>query len=483
MKQSVKLLLQGGVLTLLTVSFNANAQHLPNYGFNDWETAGTSITYGSGMYKVDEQRPGTEPSSWNGSAAKKIVTFEVITKATEGDNNYVSLTNKFNTLLVKTAIPGYLTLGTPWIYGANDITKCNGGTIGGINFKYKPSALKLKVKRTDTNDEQSYIIAYLWNGTFTSKVGAVGNPTDGTQNDVDRAVLGTAETAAAVSGDGKLVAQLQHIVDKTVSQWAELTIPFEYDELAGAPTKMNVVIAAGDYWTRENLAEGTTLLVDDVDFVYPTEEHQGKIVVVDLATDEAGTVDANASDWYDATLTVEDWGNIVEQTEEKKGNYSSEGRVTIHSALGDDVVLDNVKITHHDDYIWLEHSTANTTLEGSLHNDGTKRVYYDVNPAAAANVAQPTAVDLTKPYRVKFLDTESASTTGIEEIDGEAVKAVVFGGQGYVSINGVEGMATIYSLTGAKIAEAYVDGEAVIAVPAGVVIVAYPGGAVKTVIK
>lgn len=31
---------------------------------------------------------------------------------------------------------------------------------------------------------------------------------------------------------------------------------------------MNVIISAGDYWNRGNLKENTTLLVDDVDFVY-----------------------------------------------------------------------------------------------------------------------------------------------------------------------------------------------------------------------
>ena len=502
MKKPVKLLLQGGALTLLTVSFNANAQHLPNYGFNDWKTAcGSSLEINrkntGSTFKPNyvaegkqSQRPGNEPVEWNGSSVNQLSQKkELVTKSTDGNNTYVQLINDFIGFgTIGSNAPGFLTFGTPWVYAEGmslTATKtADGGTYGGIEWNgYKPTSIRLTVKRTDNNEENSYVIAYLWNGTFTSKIGSndLTYTIEGT--DCDRAILGYAPNNDIITGDGKLVASLSNSFKSTANQdWETIEIPFEYDELAGAPTMMNVIICAGDYRNRSALIKGTTLLVDDVDFVYPTKEHQGKIVAVDLATDEAGSADANASDWYDATMSVEDWGNIVDQTEDKKGNYSSEGRVTLHSEHGD-VVLDNVKITHHDDYIWLEHSTASTTLEGSLHNDGTYMVYYDVNPAAAANVAQTTAVDQTKPYRVKFLDTESASTTGIEEINGEAVKAVVFGGQGYVSIEGVEGVVTIYSLTGAKLAETYVDGEAVIAAPTGVVIATYPGDAVKVMVK
>jgi len=45
-------------------------------------------------------------------------------------------------------------------------------------------------------------------------------------------------------------------------------MPFEYSTKLIMPEKMNVIISAGDYWNRGNLKENTTLLVDDVDFVY-----------------------------------------------------------------------------------------------------------------------------------------------------------------------------------------------------------------------
>lgn len=160
--------------------------------------------------------------------------------------------------------PGYLTLGTPWVYAEMTISNCDGGTFGGVKFTSKPDAIKGQFKRTDTNDENSYIIAYLWNGSFKSKIGKKGSPSETFEN-VERAILGKVtpdETA------GKLVASCEYLLKPTNSDWQTIEVPFIYDEEAGDPTMMNVIISAGDYWERGNLKENTTLLVDDVHFVY-----------------------------------------------------------------------------------------------------------------------------------------------------------------------------------------------------------------------
>ena len=52
------------------------------------------------------------------------------------------------------------------------------------------------------------------------------------------------------------------------NDWETIVVPLDYVANAGNPTMMNVIISAGDYWNRGNLKEGTTLFVDDVDFVY-----------------------------------------------------------------------------------------------------------------------------------------------------------------------------------------------------------------------
>lgn len=134
-----------------------------------------------------------------------------------------------------------------------------------MSFNKKPDAIKGKYKRTDSNSEDSHIIAYLWSGTYTSKIGNVAQTTTEEQNDVDRVVFGKATGSAS----GKLVASCDKAFSSTANKdWETIVVPLDYVANAGNPTMMNVVISAGDYWNRGNLKENTTLLVDDVDFVY-----------------------------------------------------------------------------------------------------------------------------------------------------------------------------------------------------------------------
>ena len=134
-----------------------------------------------------------------------------------------------------------------------------------MSFNKKPDAIKGKYKRTDSNSEDSHIIAYLWNGTYTSKIGNVAQTVTEEQNDVDRVVLGKTTGLAS----GKLVASCDKAFSSTANKdWETIVVPLDYVANAGNPTMMNVIISAGDYWNRGNLKKNTTLLVDDVDFVY-----------------------------------------------------------------------------------------------------------------------------------------------------------------------------------------------------------------------
>ena len=151
------------------------------------------------------------------------------------------------------------------MYASTTISDCDGGVFGGVSFNKKPDAIKGKYKRTDSNSEDSHIIAYLWSGTYTSKIGNVAQTTTEEQNDVDRVVFGKATGSAS----GKLVASCDKAFSSTANKdWETIVVPLDYVANAGNPTMMNVVISAGDYWNRGNLKENTTLLVDDVDFVY-----------------------------------------------------------------------------------------------------------------------------------------------------------------------------------------------------------------------
>lgn len=266
-----KSFLLSGALLLSLSAFTANAQQLPNVGFESWKTTcGTSRSISKDGKKVDVVRPGVEPSEWNGSNVNQMGQKkpDLVTKVEGNSNTVVQLKNIYIGLKfpkIGSTAPGFINLGTPWVYASTTISDCDGGVFGGVSFNKKPDAIKGKYKRTDSNSEDSHIIAYLWSGTYTSKIGNVAQTTTEEQNDVDRVVFGKATGSAS----GKLVASCDKAFSSTANKdWETIVVPLDYVANAGNPTMMNVVISAGDYWNRGNLKENTTLLVDDVDFVY-----------------------------------------------------------------------------------------------------------------------------------------------------------------------------------------------------------------------
>ena len=266
-----KSFLLSGALLLSISAFTANAQQLPNVGFDSWKTTcGTSRSISKDGKKVDVARPGVEPSEWNGSNVDQLGQKkpDLVTKVLDNSNTVVQLKNIYIGLPIPglgSTAPGFMNFGTPWVYASTTIKDCDGGVFGGLSFNKKPDAIKGKYKRTDSNSEDSHIIAYLWNGTYTSKIGNVAQTVTEEQNDVDRVVLGKTTGLAS----GKLVASCDKAFSTTVNNdWETIVVPLDYVANVGNPTMMNVIISAGDYWNRSNLKKNTTLLVDDVDFVY-----------------------------------------------------------------------------------------------------------------------------------------------------------------------------------------------------------------------
>lgn len=266
-----KSFLLSGALLLSISAFTANAQQLPNVGFDSWKTTcGTSRSISKDGKKVDVARPGVEPSEWNGSNVDQLEQKkpDLVTKVVDNSNTVVQLKNIYIGLPIPglgSTAPGFMNFGTPWVYASTTIKDCDGGVFGGLSFNKKPDAIKGKYKRTDSNSEDSHIIAYLWNGTYTSKIGNVAQTVTEEQNDVDRVVLGKTTGLAS----GKLVASCDKAFSTTVNNdWETIVVPLDYVANVGNPTMMNVIISAGDYWNRSNLKKNTTLLVDDVDFVY-----------------------------------------------------------------------------------------------------------------------------------------------------------------------------------------------------------------------
>lgn len=281
---------------------SARAQQLPNYGFDSWKASCASTEAFNKSKAEMRQRPGVEPTDWNGSSVNQSVKvlFEV-TKKQElvyNDGNAVKMVNTYiGAAGIGSVAPGFINLGTPWVYAIADVDECDGGVYGGINFTYKPDAITGRYKRTDATGEKSHIIAYLWNGTYTSKVGSKSSPSYSRDN-VARAIMGKTTPTAS----GKLVASCDYEFTATTNKdWQTITVPLNYTDATSAPTMMNVIISGGDYWNRSVMKENTTLYADDVRFVYystlNTLTYDGKALTVP----EAGATLDMSTVVYDAS--------------------------------------------------------------------------------------------------------------------------------------------------------------------------------------
>lgn len=279
-----KSFLLSGALLLSISAFTANAQQIPvsNLDFTSWKgTCGTS-TWTSTMYSKggDFTRPGNEPSEWNGSS---VTSFGMNMKTISKDGTSVKIENyNFNKFGINQTIPGYLTLGTPWVFvGGTGIGNANsyapygdGGSYGGLSFNYKPDAIKVKYKKTNSG-ETSHIIAYLWSGEFVSKVPTSydkeGNKyTYGRElSNVDRVVLG--RQTDNVTKKGTLIASVDYSIAAETTDWKDEVIELKYQDGVDKTTKVenvNIVFSSSDYWTRANLKGKTSLTIDNASFVY-----------------------------------------------------------------------------------------------------------------------------------------------------------------------------------------------------------------------
>lgn len=280
-----KSFLLSGALLLSISAFTANAQQIPvsNLNFTSWKgTCGTS-TWTSTMYPKggDFTRPGDEPSEWNGSSVAPFNAKKMKTISKDGTS--VKIENaEFSFLTIYQVIPGYLTLGTPWIFvGGTGITNANsyapygdGGSYGGLSFNYKPDAIKVKYKKTNSG-ETSHIIAYLWSGEFVSKV-PTSYDIDGNKytygrelSNVDRVVLG--RQTDNVTKKGTLIASVDYSIAAETTDWKDEVIELKYQDGVDKTTKVenvNIIFAASDYWTRANLKGKTSLTIDNTSFVY-----------------------------------------------------------------------------------------------------------------------------------------------------------------------------------------------------------------------
>ena len=358
-------------LTLSTLA--ANAQQLPNVGFDNWGDC-EKTTWTSTMYNKSFTRPGKEPTDWNGSSVKPFNVSQVLcTQGTDSDsgNNYAQILNK---VVWSNNIPGYLCIAQPWVFvggktafGAIPLAKYgDGGSHDSYSFTYRPDALRLRAKRTDKNTETSHIIAYLWSGTFKSKVPSSatedGVITYGTElDDVDRVVLGRQDDDK-VTAKGTLIAKLDYEITSSMSEWTDLLLDLEYVNTTVAPTKANVICSASDYWTRANIQSGTTLYVDDVDFVYYSRLKSLTIGGNAISLEDgvytynmkgalpsvSEVVATCKSQWANAAVTVDESNYQLKVVVTNQGGKDIDGK-TSHT-----YILQYVKPTNYNGYLTIQ---------------------------------------------------------------------------------------------------------------------------------
>lgn len=274
------------MLAMATACSSAMAQtddsKLPNGDFEG--TWSACIPWTSNGYKKSMNK---QPKSWtvsnvsglNGTGTGATNVGEQLTPGRGGKGNAVTIYNSRNSAAKSEIVPGYITLGTSWSTAVGfEAKNKDGGTFGGISFKYKPDALRFYYKRSCSGDNvRSSVVAYLWNGSTTQK-SVPGNIDLGyvkkvTMKDRDINVLKMSTSGhqgGAVTNKSKLIAKLEAYTTDTPSDWTEWTIPFKYtkENIDETPEKINVIIAANDYFNSSNVTAGVSMSIDDVELVY-----------------------------------------------------------------------------------------------------------------------------------------------------------------------------------------------------------------------
>ena len=422
----------------------ANAQQLPNVGFDDWkEICGESMnTAGEGSTYV---RPGKEPASWNGSSVLQNVLgtdleFVVVEEVSDGENNFAMLKN-YNAM--GNTMPAFISLSTPWVfvYGTNLLEMLNyasagdGGSYGGIEFAYKPDAVSLKYRRTATEGEIAHVIAYLWNGTYKSNAptSVSGSKPDFVytysreMENIDRVILGKQKEAETVIQQGKLIASCDYEINADTKDWEDLIVPLNYNEenLGETPDMVNVIISSADYWTRGNMKANSRLDIDDVDFVYYSTLKELKV---------NGETVALKDGEYEYPMS----GSVLPTEKQVVATTKSQFAKAAVTVDAENAQV-RIVVTNQD----------GKDTDGKISH--TYVLQYEKIPA------------------------------GVEGINGDAV--TVYGMAGAVAVSGYNGAVDVYSVDGRLVESVSVDGNAEIALNGGLYIVRVGGKAYKVLVK
>lgn len=217
------------------------AQTIPNGDFSaEWEAGCNGA--------------GTQPAFWKASNVNQMgLKKELVTRNSDGS---VLLTNTYVGMFgIGSNAPAYITLGTPWVYTVLDVSKCDGGTSGGIEFSTRPDSIVGVFKRRVASPESARLVMYLWKGTVLSFT-----PDNKELIDNERDVL-------AENGSVELIGLVDYEITGELSDWTRISVPVKYFSDA-LPEKMNVTLSSADYRNRSKIQENNTLTVQRVELIY-----------------------------------------------------------------------------------------------------------------------------------------------------------------------------------------------------------------------
>lgn len=267
-KNYLKCLMVSALLLAAGATSYLQAQQLPDPGFENWN--GTAFD------------GKAQPKDWHGSNVSQFGMKMLCTEP--GDNAHGGsrcfYIHNSNAVLGNVS-PGYAALGTPWAYikSLTEISGATAGTYGGINFTYRPDAMKVWIKRTGSNtaNENYNLIFYTWKGTakggsYRSKNYTCNSSVpDEMRTDEESDIrIALNKNMCSTATAGKQVAEGWVREKKSYANWTQITVPIYYLN-SDVPEKVNVILSAGNYPNfRDNdgIYEGNSLYVDDIELVY-----------------------------------------------------------------------------------------------------------------------------------------------------------------------------------------------------------------------
>lgn len=344
------------LLSLLALSAGTlTAQQINGTFDGAWETC--TPYQGAGSYYT--KGVGQQPVGWKAANIYQMSVKKELTTNQDGAayiyNGYVGL------LGIGQTAPGYLSLGTPWNaakvtikFPSSTITEKDGGTYGGMEFAYRPDALRFSYKRShgktgspeasisdgaENLNENASVVAILWKGEFSSSVGVgvsmSGSPAKETMVDREKDVMGMITDGVTKSDDAECIATINYAIEGDQAEWKTLTIPFNYTSDA-TPEKINVIFSSADYFgDRDAIGAGNSLTIDNVELIYNSQltslTYDGE-PVEGFAMDNYDVIDMGGTDYDPTKLAYTSNGAGATVTRK----FDATGLLTL-TVLGNDV--------------------------------------------------------------------------------------------------------------------------------------------------